>query len=219
MPRFGRCGGCELQATSKVAGPQWEVSHYTPGMTKSVFALAILLGAPCLSHAKPRLLQPSATTPTFKSAADGFSIYFPSKPMKSTREEELAGHKIPFHIVSAQANGMAFVVVSARTPANVKTSSASRQLDFTQQGFMAPAKGAGYSLLSRQELLLGAVPGRELLISAPSKPNQIRARLFFQAPMSYQVLAIVPKKATAAQRAQVVRVLDSFRIGTVGKAN
>ncbi len=80
---------------------------------------------------------------------------------------------------------------------------------------MIPAKSAGFSLISSQDLRLNGVPGRELIVSSKTQPNQLRVRLFFKAPMSYQVMAVGPKKPSAAQRAQINRVLDSFRISSV----
>ena len=170
------------------------------------------------SFAKPREVPLSKTAPTFSSAADGYALWLPSKPTQSSRAQQIAGKSVAFRVVTASAAPFTFAVVSARLPAGMKTPDARRQLDAVQSGFLIPATRAGFSLQSSQDLRSNGVIGRELIVGSKTQPNLIRVRLFFKAPMSYQVMAVGPKNPSAAQRAQVGRVLDSFRMKPVAGA-
>ena len=77
---------------------------------------------------------------------------------------------------------------------------------------MLPAKNAGFTLVRREDLLSNGVLGRELVLGSKTNPGQIRARLFFVNAVSYQIVAAGKTAPTLAQKAQITRVLDSFRI-------
>lgn len=170
----------------------------------------IFLWLPAL--AKPHVLPVSKTTPNFADAADGYAIFLPGTPKRTTMTREFAGKKIAFHIVSATSGGFSYAVITTRAPAGVESPPPARQLDFVQEGFLVPAKNAGFTLSRREDLLSNGVLGRELILASKTNPGQIRARLFFKNPVSYQLVAAGKAAPNAAQKAQITRVLDSFRI-------
>lgn len=161
---------------------------------------------------KPRVLPVSKTATNFSDAADGYAIFLPGAPKRTTMTRDFAGRKVAFHVVSATSGGFSYAVITTRAPAGVKSPPPARQLDFVQQGFLISAKNAGFTLLRHEDLLSNGVLGRELVIGSKTKPGQIRARLFFKNSVSYQIVAAGKTTPTPAQKAQIMRVLDSFRV-------
>lgn len=150
----------------------------------------------------------AAPAPTFTSKKDGYAIYLPGKPQPASRQMALpnAGN-MKVNFISVSKPPVAYVVIPMKLPGTPNGASVNQFLEGVQRGF---TMSTAAKLLSSKKISLNGAPGREILVQAG--PSLMRGRFFVKGNRSYQVIAVSPKNGEAKYRAQVLQVLNSFRI-------
>lgn len=171
----------------------------------------IALGAAMFASMLAPLATPvvrAAPAPTFTSKTEKYSIYLPAKPRMSSRIMALPGMgRIQVNFISVAKPPTTFVVVPMRLPGTPGNANIIHFLDGVERGF---TKSASAKLISRKKISLNGATGREILVQVGS--NLMRGRFFVKGNRSYQVVAISPRSGSARYNAQILQVLDSFRI-------
>lgn len=159
------------------------------------------------------LLAPLATfevqaAPIFTSKSDGYSINLPGKPKSGSRTVALPNlGQMKLNFISVSKPPLSYVVIPMKLPSAPNGARIEQFLNGVERGFTA---STGAKLLSRKKISLNGAPGREILVQAGS--NLLRGRFFVKGNRSYQVVAVSPKNGGAKYNAQVMQVLNSFRI-------
>lgn len=172
-------------------------------------ALAVMLAGSALgpiaaSHGAPAAKSP----PPYVNKREGFAISLPGKPKMGSRVANLPnGKTMKANFYSVAKPPLTYIVIPVRLPGTPKGAQIDQFLNGVQLGF---TRRAGIKLLSSKKIRLQNYPGREVLLQAGT--NLTRVRYFVAGSRSFQVLAISPQNGADKYRAQISKVLDSFRI-------
>ena len=166
--------------------------------------LAAALIAPALSSS----VQAAPAAPTYTSKSDGYAVYLPGKPQVSSRTTALPnGASIKVNFVSVSRPPLTFLVIPLRLPSAPNSKQAAEFLTGVERGFTMSTQA---KLISSKKIALGSSPGREILVKVGT--NLMKARFYVAGKKSYQIIAISPQNGGAKYKAQIAKVLDSFRI-------
>lgn len=176
-------------------------------------ARQLLLGALLLSAAPTfvPVAQAAPAAPTYSSKKDGYAIYLPGKPQSGTRTMAVPGGSMTVAYIVVKTPSVAYIVIPMTLPAAPQGAQASQFLQGVQTGFVM---SAGAKLISSKSLTVAGRPAREVLVSVNQGANQslMRGRFILAGKRSYQIIAVMPKRAQAATRPQVEKVFSSFRL-------
>ena len=172
-------------------------------------ALAVMLtgsapGPIAASHGAPA----AKTPPPYTNKREGFAISLPGKPKAGSRVATFPnGKKAKANFYSVVKAPLTYIVIPVQLPGTPKGVQIDQFLDGVQRGY---TRRAGIKVLSSKKMSLQGYPGREVLLQAGA--NLTRIRYFVAGSRSFQVLAISPQNGADKYRAQINKVLDSFRI-------
>ncbi len=159
------------------------------------------------------MLAPLATvqvqaSPTFASKSDGYSINLPGKPKMGSRTVALPGMgQTKINFISVSKPPLSYIVIPMKFPSAPNGARIEQFLNGVERGFTMSTSA---KLLSRKKISLNGAIGREILVQAGQ--NLLRGRFFVKGNRSFQVVGVSPKNGGAKYNAQMMQVLNSFRI-------
>lgn len=143
---------------------------------------------------------------SFTSKAQGFAIWFPTKPIQSSSVSPLKPtDSLTF---KSQSQSINYVVLISKLSAGER-SNPTAALNNLQKGMVDSVNG---KLQKVARVQLNGFPGREITMSLADGTVIFRGRNYITPRGSYSVGAGGYKAPMQKQNAQINRVFDSFRI-------
>ncbi len=146
----------------------------------------------------------------FKSEEGGFSILMPGTPTEETQTQETELGGIDVHMFTYEEDDVAYMIGYNVLPAAIlEASPADPMLDGACDGQVSSVNGTE---VSRQEITLGAYPGRDLEIRVDNTDGitTLHSRIFLVEDKLYQVMVVGRDGQSAA--ADTTKFLDSFKL-------
>ena len=192
---------------------------FSPRIAVSATLLsAFALSSPILDC--PAQAQAASAKPNFSSKKYGFSVWFPRTPQTGQRPLNQPGFSqktVEFFYVPLQPNAVSYTVVPLQMPREAGKQPLQSFFNGVQTGILESSNGR---TVASRSLTTNGWPSRhfEWIFSSPTqtstKPVNFvgKARLFRRGSQSFQVLAVAPAAQMTRNRAQVDKVLNSFRL-------
>lgn len=161
-----------------------------------LYLLAAMLLAGCYPDLDWRELQ---------SRDGGFAVMFPARPKEVTRDVNLGGTSLRFHMLSAEVDGMAFGVGYAELPADVD---GNVLLSAAQSGLVRNINGV---ISNEQAVALPGLSGQEFHAQGTVQdiPMVLAARVLVGSNRFYQITFVGPRER--ADEVDLNFYLGSFR--------
>ncbi len=153
-------------------------------------------------------VTPTGTT-NYTSKESKFSIYLPTKPTESHKNQQAMAQTYEVAQFQSEAAPITYIVLAIKIPKTADVSNTGAFLDGVQSGFL---QSASAKLESRRDLSLAGAPGLEMSCSLNNGAALGRVRVYVVPPLSYQIMAVGLKKDFNGQNKQIDKVLNSFRI-------
>jgi hypothetical protein len=153
--------------------------------------------------------QKAAEWKTFASAKGGFSVVLPAEPSEQVQSVKTPAGTVDviLYLVDGKKDAASYVVGYSEFPEKaLQTGTSEKRLDNARDGAVQSAKG---KLKEEKKILLGAYPGRDLVIESETR-GVVRTRIYAVRNRLYQTMIIGPKKAVDSSDAGVF--LDSFKL-------
>jgi len=146
----------------------------------------------------------------FSSEEGAFSVLMPGAPTEQTQTQNTEAGAIDVHSFVFEQGGVAYLVGYNDIPAVVIESAPSAAiLDGACSGQIDQVKG---TLLNKEEITLGAYPGRDMEIQIEDSDgiSSLRSRTYLVGDRLYQVMVIGPKGQGASP--DTAKFFDSFNL-------
>jgi hypothetical protein len=172
-------------------------------MRSLILGLGVVLASTLTATAK------ETGSKTFTSKEGAFQIKVPTTPKESGELLDTRAGKVTVKSFEGQINDtIGYLVSYTDYPKGVTAmADTNERLD---RGIAALAQGPKTRVVSKKNITLGAIQGREAVIEAMEGKLVIRLRLFLVEDRMYLVLVSTPKAHAGA--AEVTDFLDSFKL-------
>jgi hypothetical protein len=146
----------------------------------------------------------------FKSEEGGFSILMPGKPTEETQTQATELGNIDVYSYTYEEEDVAYMVGYNLLPAAMlEASSSGPMLDGACDGQVSGVSGTE---VSRQEIALGAYPGRDLEIRVENADGitTLHTRIYLVENKLYQILVVGREGQSTSP--DTIKYLDSFKL-------
>lgn len=146
----------------------------------------------------------------FKSEAGGFSLLMPGEPTEEVQTQPTEVGDIDIHMFTYETQDTAYMGGYNLLPqAIVDLSEPNAMLDSACNGQVSSTGGVE---VSRQEIALGAYPGRdlEIRIEDASGVKTLHTRIYLVENKLYQILVVGDENQSGAE--DTLKFLDSFKL-------
>ncbi len=181
-------------------------------LTLASLGVFITLTGGCGSTSTPtvtgKTITPTGTT-NFSPKTGEFSVFFPVTPIEQQTEVPSEAGPLATRVYIANTTAITYVVVSTAIPDNAGVSNTKVFLDAAEKGMLKTSQG---KLEKSEEINLAGMAGRELRTSMRNGAAFSNVRIYVTPKSSYSVMAVGMKEKLASNKAQIAKVLDSFRL-------
>lgn len=149
--------------------------------------------------------------PNYTSKPHRFAVWFPAKieNSKTVSGPTPQGETITMFFVATGIEPIFYTVVSAKNPPSAVKMTPQTRLDFARDGMM---QNSTSKILSEKRIQLGAIPGRDIVMTVASGTEGQRMRIYTTPKRLVQVVARAPQSNMKKYDAQITKVFDSLRI-------